>query len=84
MTSLHAIDFWHLFETKENAENMGRQARQRTFNVVSIEPNDESGGYDVQIQVALIPTLSAINKTERNEHSRLSRNNATAMRMAGA
>lgn len=65
MTSLHTIDFWHLFETKENAENMGRQARQKSFNVVSIEPNDESGGYDVQIQVDLIPTLSAINKTER-------------------
>lgn len=65
MTSLHTIDFWHRFETKENAEHMGHQARQENFSVVSLEPNDESSGYDVQIQVDLIPTLSEIKKAEQ-------------------
>ena len=65
MKAVHVIDFWHLFKTKENAENMGRKARQKAFNVISIEANDESGGYDVQIQVELVPTLDAITTTEQ-------------------
>ena len=65
MKAIHAIDFWHLFKTKDNAENMGRKARQMSYNVVSIEPNDESGGYDVQIQVDVVPTLDAITTTEK-------------------
>ena len=65
MKAVHVIDFWHLFKTKDNAENMGRKARQKSFNVVSVEPNDESGGYDVQVQVELIPTLNAITTTEQ-------------------
>jgi regulator of RNase E activity RraB len=65
MKAVHAIDFWHLFKTRDDAEIMGRKARQESFNVVSIEPNDESGGFDVQIQVELVPTLNAINTTEQ-------------------
>jgi len=65
MKAVHVIDFWNLFKTKDNAENMGRKARQKSFKVVSIEPNDESGGYDVQIQVQLVPTLDAITTTEQ-------------------
>lgn len=65
MNEVHAIDFWHLFKTKDDAEIMRRKARQKSFNVVSIEPNDESGGYDVQVQVELVPTLNAINTTEQ-------------------
>ena len=34
-------------------------------HVASIEPNDESGGYDVQVRVEMVPTLSAINQTEQ-------------------
>ena len=65
MKAIHAIDFWHLFKTKDDAEIMGRKARKELFKVVSIEPNEESGGYDVQIQVELVPTLNAINTTEQ-------------------
>ena len=65
MKAVHVIDFWNLFKTKDNAENMGRKARQKSFKVVSIEPNDEFGGYDVQIQVQLVPTLDAITTTEQ-------------------
>jgi regulator of RNase E activity RraB len=65
MKAVHAIDFWHLFKTQEDAENMGRRVRHKSFSVVSIEPNDKSGGYDVQIQVELIPTLNAITITEQ-------------------
>jgi regulator of RNase E activity RraB len=65
MNAVHALDFWHLFKTKDDAEIMGRKARQKSFKVISIEPNDESGGYDVQIQVELVPTLNAINTIEQ-------------------
>ena len=65
MKAVHVIDFWHLFKTKDNAENMGRKARQKSFNVISIQANDEFGGYDVQIQLELIPTLDAITTTEQ-------------------
>lgn len=44
---------------------MGRKASQKSYNVISIEPNAESGGYDVQIQVELVPTLNAITNTEQ-------------------
>jgi hypothetical protein len=65
MKSVHAIDFWHLFITKDDAENMGRKARQKSFKVVSIEPNDDSVGYDVRFQAEPVPTLNSINTTER-------------------
>ena len=65
MSAVHTIDFWHLFKTKENAEDMGRKAREKSFKIVAVEPNDESGGYDVQIQVQLVPTLNAISSTEQ-------------------
>ncbi len=65
MSAVHTIDFWHLFKTKENAEDMGRKAREKSFKIVAVEPNDESGGYDVHIQVQLVPTLNAISNTEQ-------------------
>lgn len=65
LTAVHKIDFWHHFKTKENAVDMGRKAKELSYHVVSIEPNEESAAYDVQIQVELVPTLSAINQTEQ-------------------
>lgn len=63
--AVHAIDFWHLFKTKDDAENMASKARQKSFNAVSVEPDEESSGYDVQVQVELIPTLNAISATAK-------------------
>ena len=65
MTSSHTIDFWHLFSTKEAAQSMLHYVRDLGFDSVSVEPNDESGGYDVQVQVELVPTLSTINRMEQ-------------------
>jgi regulator of RNase E activity RraB len=65
MTAAHAIDFWHLFKTKSDADRMRQRANQASFEVVSIEANEESGGYDVHVQVQLVPTLDAINKVEQ-------------------
>lgn len=65
MKAVHAIDFWHQFRTKDDAESMARRARRMSFDVVSIEPNDESGGYDVRVQVNLVPALEAISSTEQ-------------------
>jgi regulator of RNase E activity RraB len=65
MNVAHAIDFWLHFEKREDAEQMTSAARQKEFNVVSIEANDEAGGFDVQVQVELIPTLETIGETEK-------------------
>jgi regulator of RNase E activity RraB len=64
MNAMHAIEFWHQFQKKDDAENMANNARKKSFNAVFVEPNDESGGYDVLVQVDLVPTLHAINTTE--------------------
>ncbi len=64
--AVHAIDFWHRFKTKDDAEQMERRAGKKSFNVVSIEPDDESDGYIVHIQVELIPSLNAITTTEQS------------------
>lgn len=66
MSAPQVIDFWHRFKTKDDADLMGRKASQRSFSVVSVESNDESGGYDVQIRVELVPALSAITATEQS------------------
>jgi regulator of RNase E activity RraB len=65
MSRTHKLDFWHLFPTQECAEQMARDARQLGYDVASLEPNEESAGVDVQICVELLPSLSAIQKTER-------------------
>jgi len=65
MSAVHALDFWHLFKSKDDAETMVHKARQKSFNVVSIERNEESGRYDVRVQVELVPTLNTITATEQ-------------------
>lgn len=65
LNARHRIDFWHQFATKDDAEKMAREARQKSFQAVFVEPNDESGGYDVLVQVNLVPTRHAISTTEK-------------------
>ena len=64
LSAVHSIDFWHRFKTRDDANRMRRQAQAKSFNVISIESNDASFGYDVQIQVALVPTLNEVTATE--------------------
>lgn len=65
MSKVHTIDFWHVFPSKSDAEAMAHRARQMSFHVASLEPNEESGGYDVQIQAELVPNRNGIRRTEQ-------------------
>ena len=68
------LDFWHRFKTRKNAESMNREARQLGYRVGPIETNNESGGYDVQVRIKLVPTLEAVNKAEQTLASLAERN----------
>jgi regulator of RNase E activity RraB len=65
MTAIHPIDFWHRFESVEDAEKMAQRARHQSLHVVSIDPDDVSSGYSVQIQVELVPTRNTISNMEQ-------------------
>ncbi|AMV35564.1 hypothetical protein VN12_25960 [Pirellula sp. SH-Sr6A] len=62
--SIVPVDFCHHFHSKADAQKMASEARQQSFQAVSIEPNDAMGGYDVYVQADLVPTLDNINTME--------------------
>ncbi len=65
MTVPHKIEFWHLFSTKDGADTMAIEAKQMGFDSVYVGTSGDSSDYDVQVEVELVPTLSAIRETER-------------------
>lgn len=65
MSSMVPVDFCHHFHSKADAQKMASEAGQQSFQVVSIEPNESIGGFDVYIQAELVPTLDTINSMEQ-------------------
>jgi Regulator of ribonuclease activity B len=64
MSAEHDIDFWHLFDDQEDAEEMVRRVGTMGIQARTRE-NRKSSGWDVQCIVSMVPTHAAITQMER-------------------